>query len=210
MVKISAFNAIVLLACAAAVVNSNGHIAAADSDPAPRISPQVVVERITPAEGQGQGYRLVYHVPVPLGVYWNFKTDFNNTFLLDNKYIRDHRFVSCHGNIAVTENKYSYGPDVFFRWQTTLSPDRSRLDFVLLNPEECQQTFHYGSITLQAESDGTRVTQIAYFDFWGASFWAHYPWKGGMRDFLSYTAQWEQQMVLQLKDRYDDVKTQPD
>jgi hypothetical protein len=34
---------------------------------------------------------------------------------------------------------------------------------------------------------------------------AHYPWKGGMKDFLSYTARWEQETVLQLKDHYDET-----
>ena len=32
---------------------------------------------------------------------------------------------------------------------------------------------------------------MAYFDF-RASLWADYPWGGGMVDFLTYTAQWEQ------------------
>lgn len=47
------------------------------------------------------------------------------------------------------------------------------------------------------------MTQVAYFDFWGASFGVHYPWKGDMRDFLSYTAKWEQAIALRLKNRYD-------
>jgi len=32
--------------------------------------------------------------------------------------------------------------------------------------------------------------------------WAHYPWAGGMSDFLRYTARWEQETVLKLKDKY--------
>ena len=81
-------------------------------------------------------------------------------------------------------------------------PGSYRLDFVLLNPEQCGQKFHYGRIQLEAVKDATRVTQVAYFDFWGVSFWTYYPWKGGMRDFLEYTARWEQAMIQQLKPRY--------
>jgi hypothetical protein len=164
-----------------------------------------VVEKIEPEKSHGHGYRLVYDVQMPIAAYWKFKTDFNNTFLIRNKYIRDHRFISQNGLIAITENKYSYGPDVYFRWQTTLAPEQFRLNFVLLNPEACQQKYHYGTIALDPVDGGTRVTQVAYFDFWGASFWAHYPWKGGMKDFLSYTARWEQETVLQLKDHYDET-----
>ena len=46
------------------------------------------------------------------------------------------------------------------------------------------------------------MTQVAYFDFVGASLWAGYPWGGGMKDFLTYTASWEQGIVLRLKNRY--------
>lgn len=38
----------------------------------------------------------------------------------------------------------------------------------------------------------------------GAAVWAHYPWSGGMNQFLRYTAQWEQNTVLKLKDRYEE------
>jgi hypothetical protein len=163
-----------------------------------------VVERIAPQISRGHGYRLVYHVEMPITAYWKFKTDFDNTFLVGNKYIRDHRFISQNGLLAITENKYAYGPDVFFRWQTTLVPKQRRLNFMLLNPEQCQQKYHYGTILLEPVEGGTRVTQVAYFDFWGASFWARYPWKGGMKDFLSCTARWEQETARQLKDHYDE------
>lgn len=83
-------------------------------------------------------------------------------------------------------------------------PEAHRLDFVLLNPERCRQKYHYGHILLEPVAEGTRVTQVAYFDFLGASLWANYPWSGGMKDFLSYNARWEQETILLLKERYYD------
>ena len=61
---------------------------------------------------------------------------------------------------------------------------------------------------MEPAPEGTRVTQVAYFDFWGASLWANYPWGGGMKDFLSYTAQWEQETVLILSDLYYEKKSE--
>jgi hypothetical protein len=55
---------------------------------------------------------------------------------------------------------------------------------------------------LESVPEGTQLTQVAYFDFWGVSLWAGYPW--GVKDFLSYTAHWEQKTIMQLKNRYDD------
>ncbi|MDZ7599437.1 MAG: hypothetical protein U5J82_14395 [Desulfobacterales bacterium] len=91
---------------------------------------------------------------------------------------------------------------VFFEWQTTVEHDAYRLAFVLLNPLQCGQKFHYGTIQLESVDKGTKVTQVAYFDFVGASFWAYYPWGGGMVDFLTHLANWEQDLVVHLKDRY--------
>jgi hypothetical protein len=135
-------------------------------------------------------------------VYWKIKTDFDNNCLEENKYIKKHRFISQVGNEVITEDKYTNGPDVFFRWKTTVLRDWYHLDFILLNPEQCGQKFHYGAIQLEAVKQETRVTQVAYFDFVGASLWVNYPWSGGMVDFLKYTVYWEQEMVLRLKDRY--------
>ncbi|AOY57478.1 hypothetical protein B2D07_03380 [Desulfococcus multivorans] len=162
---------------------------------------EVSVSEIEPDQRGGKAYRLTYRVPVPIDVYWQFKTDFDNDFLVSNKFIREHHFISRTGDTAVTENKYIHGPDVFFRWQTTIFQDTYNLEFVLLNPEACGQKFHYGSIQLEPVPEGTKVTQTAYFDFWGASFWAAYPWGGGMTDFLTYTAHWEQDVVMRLKNR---------
>ncbi|BBO67147.1 hypothetical protein DSCA_10770 [Desulfosarcina alkanivorans] len=205
----------VFLATIMATILFSGHgsMCSPDKLPAGRQLPEtdaVKIERIGPQRPGGQGYQLVYRVNVPIAVYWKFKTDFDNAFLIENKFIRDHRFISQAGNTAITENKYSYGPDVFFRWQTELSPAVHRLDFLLLNPEQCQQRYHYGFIQLAAEGQSTRVTQVAFFDFWGASFWAHYPWQGGMRDFLDYTARWEQATALRLKDRYGGANDNPE
>ncbi len=167
---------------------------------------RVVIESIAPERIGGQAYRLVYRVNVPIATYWKFKTDFNNTFLLSNKFIRDHRFLGQKGDIAITETQYTYRPDVFFRWETRLLPQRFRLTFSLLNPDVCKQKYHHGYIQMESEGEKTRVTQVAFFDFWGAAFWAINPWRGGMRDFLSHTARWEQATAVRLKDRYHEEK----
>ncbi len=167
-------------------------------------SGEILIHHLDPDPGGGRAYRLVYVAPAPLDVYWRFKTDFDNDFLLTNRYIRKHRLVSRSGDTVITENRYADSPDVVFRWQTTVLPHAHRLEFVLLNPEACGQRFHYGYITLSPTAEGTRVTQVAYFDFWGASIWATYPWRGGMRHFLLYTARWEQDTIARLRDRYAD------
>jgi len=175
--------------------------AAADSRP-DESENEITIDRLKPDSRGGKAYKLVYLVKAPIDVYWKFKTDFDNHFLVTNKYIREHHFISRNKTTVITENKYTNAPDVFFRWQTTVFPAMHHLDFVLLNPESCEQKFHYGSIQLEAVKAGTRVTQTAYFDFWGVSLWALNPFGGGMRDFLEYTARWEQETVLQVKDRY--------
>ena len=177
----------------------NGQTQSGDND--------IIIYQIAPDIRGGKAYKLVYLVKSPIDFYWKFKTDFDNDFLVGNKYIREHHFISQTGNTVITENKYTSGPDVYFRWQTTVFPQARRLEFVLLNPEHCRQKFHYGHIQLESTSEGTRVTQVAYFDFWGVSLWANYPWVGGMKDFLSYTVRWEQETLLNLRDRYDDENT---
>ncbi len=186
---------------AACCLSTAGHPASVPTGPS-RSGGEIAIYHLTPDERGGKAYQLVYLVRVPLDVYWNFKTDFDNDFLLDNKYIREHRFVSRSDDIVITEDKYTNTPDVFFMWQTTVRSNAHRLDFVLMNPKNCSQLFHYGSIKMEAVEEGTRVTQMAYFDFIGASLWADYPWGGGMKDFLTYTARWEQDIVLRLKNRY--------
>jgi hypothetical protein len=167
------------------------------------VNDEVFIYQIAPDKRGGKAYKLVYLVEVSIDVFWKFKTAFDNNFLVKNKFIRKHNFISQNGNKFITEDKYTHGPDVYFRWQTTVFPQTYRLDFVLLNPKQCQQKFHYGYIQLESIAEGTRVTQVAYFDFWGVSLWANHPWRGGMKDFLSYTAHWEQETILHLESRYD-------
>ncbi|MBI4776321.1 MAG: hypothetical protein HY788_19435 [Deltaproteobacteria bacterium] len=176
------------------------------------------IYRLAPDSRGGQAYKLVYLVRAPLDVFWKFKTDFDNDFLVTNKYIREHRFISRSGDSVITEDEYTHVPRIVFRWKTTVHSAIHRLDFVLMNPEECDQKYHYGYIRIESVQGSTRVTQVAYFDFRGASIWAVYPWGGGMKDFLSYTARWEQETVLRLTDRYsgrefkgktDDEQTPP-
>ena len=166
----------------------------------------IVMENIEPAPEGGYAYRLVYRVGVPIDVYWRFKTDFDNSFLLDNLYILDHRFVERNGNVIITENRYSSLPAVIFKWETTVYPDDYRLRFKLVNQSKFSHRFHYGFIQLTPSGGQTEVTQVAYFDFAGAFFWVHYPWSGGMRSFLKYTAKWEQNMVQRLRDNYETLK----
>jgi hypothetical protein len=164
----------------------------------------ISIYRIAPDSRGGKAYKLVYLINAQIDVCWRFKTDFDNIFLLENKYIQSHHFITRNGNKVITEDKYTYSPDVYFRWQTAIFPQVKRLEFILMNPKQCRQKFHYGYIQLKSVPEGTLVTQVAYFDFWGSSLWAGYPWGGGMMDFLSYTARWEQKTIMQLKNRYYD------
>ena len=41
----------------------------------------VTIYHLRPDKSGGRAYRLVYHVKVPIEVYWKFKTDFDNAFL---------------------------------------------------------------------------------------------------------------------------------
>ena len=160
------------------------------------------IYRPKPDERGGQAYKLVYLVGVPIDIFWKFKTDFQGDFLLSHEFIEEHRFLNQTNGVVITENRYSNSPNVTFRWRTTLHPASYRIDFVLENPKECAQEFHYGHIQLEALGTNTKVTQVAYFSFWGATFWAYYPWHGGMSEFLHYTARWEQETVLRLRERY--------
>ena len=168
----------------------------------PHADDRVAIQSISPDKRGGTAYKLVYTIGVPIDVLWKFKTDFKNDFLVTNKYIREHHLVYRKRDWVITENKYTNAPDVFFKWRTTVFPRSHRLEFVLMNPEECKQRYHYGHIELEAVKGGTRVTQVAYFDFWGASFWAAYPWGGGMRDFLTYNANWERREARKFERKY--------
>ncbi len=162
----------------------------------------ISISRLPPDSRGGKAYRLSYRVPVPVAIMWKFKTDFENDFLLQNDYIKAHRLISRQQNSVVTEDRYSQLPAARFTWQTILSPSRHRLDFKLLNAQQVGQRFHYGHIQLETEGAATRVTQVAYFDFLGASLWAEIPWRGGMVDFLTYGARWERDMVIRRRSLY--------
>lgn len=163
-----------------------------------------VISKLKPEQARGRGYKLVYTVDAPPAVVWKFKTDFENELLLSNRYIRSHRLVSRDHTGATTETVYSNKPKNIFKWQSTVFPDRYLLKYVLLNPADCGQKYHYGSIQLEADDFGTRVTQVAYFNFFGVSFWVNYPFAGGMSHFLSYTARWEQQTIAEYRFNYEE------
>jgi len=193
--------------CAALLCASPGFsssISATEPTEQQLLSGQPLIYKLTPERKDGRGYKLIYMVDAPLDVFWKFKTDFDNQFLLSNKLIISHRFVSRNHNAVVTENEYSNKPKAVFRWQTTLLPDQHRLKFILLNPEDCAQKYHYGYIQMEAFGQKTKVTQVAYFDFFGVSIWVSYPFYGGMSYFLKYTAGWEQQTILKLKNKYEE------
>jgi len=198
-----------LLACTISFLFLNGfvgmpvHPATVEPDAEELLSKQRVIYRIKPEERGGEAFKLIYLVPVSVDVFWRFKTDFRGKFLLSNKYIKEHRVIREMGNVIITENTYANVPNETFRWQTTVYPDQYRLEFQLENPRECGQKFHYGTITLEPFRSYTKVTHVAYFDFFGAYLWVNLPFGGGMSSFLMYTARWEQETILRLQHQYE-------
>jgi hypothetical protein len=152
--------------------------------------------------GEGRRVRLIYYAPVNVETFWRFKTDFENDWLVSNRYIQAHRFIGRRGNVVVTETKYTHGPDVFFRWESRLFPESHTLRYTLLNPAECGQLYHRGVVTLASEGNLTRVRHTSQFAFAGAFIWAYLPGPAGMAEFFRYTARWEQETVLRLQVRY--------
>lgn len=199
----------ILLTCIFSFVFLNGfvglpvHPATIEPDAEELLSKQRFIYRIKPEGRGGEGFKLIYLVPAPIDVFWKFKTDFRGNFILSNKYIKEHRIILELGNVIISENRYSNVPDEIFRWRTTTDPDRYRLDFRLENPRECGQKFHYGTIFLEPFRSYTKVTHIAYFDFFGAYLWVNLPLGGGMTTFLKYTARWEKETISRLKDQYE-------
>ncbi len=161
------------------------------------------IYRIAPDARGGEAYKLVYLVPVPIEVLWRFKTDFHGDFVETNKYIKNQRVIQEEQNVVVIENRLANKPETKFRWRNVLFPKKYRLDFILENPEQCGQRFHYGHFQLEPLGSYTKVSHEAYFDFFGASLWAYYPWEGGMYAFLDYIARWEQETILKVKDDYE-------
>ena len=160
------------------------------------------IYRIASDARGGEAYKLIYLVPVPIEVFWRFKTDFHGDFVETNKYVINQRVIKEEREMVIIENRLSNKPDSKFRWRNILYPSKYRLDFVLENPEQCGQRFHYGHFQLEPLGSYTKVSHAAYFDFFGASLWAHYPWEGGMYAFLDYIARWEQETILKVKDDY--------
>ena len=166
------------------------------------IKKQHMIYRIKPDPRGGEAFKLVYLVPGPVDAYWRFKTDFSGEFLLSNRYITEHRLVRETDHFIITEDSYKTMPGKTFRWRTTLNHEHYRLKFRLVNPNECGHKFHYGTIDLEPFNGFTKVTHIAYFDFFGAYVWVNLPFSGGMRAFLSYTANWENETFLRLHNQY--------
>ncbi len=161
------------------------------------------IERIIFPRGQGEGYRMVYCIAMPLEIYWQFKTDFHNDFLTGNPHIKTHRFIGREGNAVLTENRYTHNTEKLFRWQTTVYASQFRLDFKLVNPNEAGQKFHYGTIRLVSSESHTIIYQEARFQFSGATLWAFYPWRGGMRSFLQSFVDWEREAALTWQAAYE-------
>lgn len=162
----------------------------------------ISLEQISGEANSGYGYKLQYYVAAPMVTFWRFKTDFDSDFFLSNKELIGHRLVEEDGNKFVTENRYATAPGLRFLWQTTVIEKQYRLEFKLLNPEDCRHDFHFGSIQLSPAGNYTKVTQIAFFNFRGASIWVKYPWYGGMKSTLTKVAQWEQGVAGRIKDVY--------
>lgn len=175
--------------------------AAAEAADASRSKKQdkISLERISPPGRDGFGYRLIYYVPAPLEIFWRFKTDFENEALTTNQEIIEHRVVSFSDNNVVTDNRYATWPNLRFLWQTTVDWNQYRLAFKQLNVKDSLQDYHYGTIQLSPAGDHTKVTQIAFFNFVGASLWVKYPWYGGMKTTLTSLARWEQKTALRYK-----------
>ena len=189
-------------ACALVLITSSGlasELPASDPSQEQFSNNDPVISKLVPEQAHGRGFKLEYFVDAPLDVFWNYKTHFDNELLHKNRYINSHKLVSREDNLVITETKYSYKPRDVFKWRTMVIPARHLIEYTLLNPEECGQKYHYGHIQLEAVGTRTRVTHVSYFDFFGVTLWVNYPFKGGMSQFLKYTARWEQQLVSEFE-----------
>jgi len=163
---------------------------------------RISIEKVFPDANGSFGYVLEYYVPAPIEAVWRFKTDFDSDILLTNKELVGHRLVRSDGNSVITENQYAAAPGLTFLWQTTMIPGEFKLTFKLLNPEACRHDFHHGSIQLSPVGSHTKITQVAFFNFRGASLWVKYPWYGGMKSTLTKVAKWEQRLASKYKRQY--------
>ena len=160
---------------------------------------KMTLETIAPHANTGYGYKLQYYIIAPIDISWSFKTDFDSNLLLTSDELIGHRVVKTVGNSVITENRYATAPGLRFLWKTVVIEEQYRMEFELLNPRECRHDFHFGSIQLSPDGEFTKVTQIAYFDFTGASLWVKYPWYGGMEDTLTQMVEWEQETILHFR-----------
>ncbi len=117
---------------------------------------KISLERVS-APGGGYGYRFQYYVPASIYVFWRFKTDFDNDVLLTNEELIEHRIVESFDNGVITENRYATAPGLKFLWKTKVDSDKFRLEFKLLNNEDCRHDFHYGIIELSPAGEYTKV-----------------------------------------------------
>ena len=163
---------------------------------------RITLKRVYPDAKDGFGYMLEYYIPAPIEAVWRFKTDFDSEILLTNDELVGHRLVKSDGNIVITENRYATAPGLRFLWKTSAITDEFKLVFKLLNPEACRHDYHHGSIQLSPAGGHTKVTQIAYFNFRGASLWVKYPWYGGMKSTLTKVAKWEQKLAPEYRRQY--------
>jgi len=167
------------------------------------LSGKPFIYRIEPEPRGGQAYKMIYIVPVPIEVFWRFKTDFHGDFVSTNKYVEEQTVIREEKNLVIIENKLTNQPGTRFRWLNILHPRQHRLEFVLENPNQSGQRFHYGYFQLEPFGPNTKVSHAAYFDFFGASLWATFPWQGGMHAFLDYIARWEQKTIVKVKNDYN-------
>jgi hypothetical protein len=156
---------------------------------------KISLERLHDHPNGGYGYKLQYYVAAPIDAFWLFKTDFSSALVAESGELIRHKHLKTDGNRVLTENQYSSAPGLIFLWQTTVLPERYRMEFILQNAKDCYHDFHYGSIQLSPAGQFTKVTQIAFFNFRGASFWVHYPWSGGMKSTLTNVVRWEQKVA---------------
>jgi len=189
------FSSLLLIAFIAMLLAGDLH-ASTKSSSAER---KMTLETIAPHANTGYGYKLQYYIFASIDVSWSFKTDFDSNLMLTSDELIGHRLVKTAGNSVITENRYATAPGLRFLWKTVVIEEQYRMEFELLNAKECRHAFHFGSIQLSPEGEFTKVTQIAYFDFTGASLWVKYPWYGGMEDTLTRMVEWEQETILQYR-----------
>jgi len=105
---------------------------------------KMTLETIAPHADTGYGYKLQYYLFAPIDISWSFKTDFDSNLLLTSDELIGHRLVKTVGNSAITENPYATAPGLRFLWKTVVIDEQYRMDFELLNAEECRHDFHFG------------------------------------------------------------------